>query len=124
MTDRARNAQAGMTLVEVLVAFAILAGVLGSVLTLLSQNARFMIAAEDRLMAQIAAYNLAVVELARATRRAQGASEGVAVVGDRRFAFTRSAIEPRRGVLQIDYVVRRADGRQALANVSLLMATR
>ncbi len=114
--------EAGFTLIEVLIAFAILAGVVASTLALLSQNARFMVAAQDRLMAEIAADNLMVQELATATSLSTGETTGAVTVAGRSFDFQRVVLDASENVVQIEYVIRRTGGTQPLARVAALKA--
>ena len=58
------NRERGVTLVETLVALAIMGLVTTSILVLVGQNTRFTVAAEDRAYAAIAADNLMVHALA------------------------------------------------------------
>ena len=118
---RARRArERGMTLVEVLIAFAILAGVVSSVVALVGQNARFMTSAEDRLVAAIAADNLMTAELATRQAVQTGSTDGVIDIAGRRFVYTRRAIEASQRIFQIEFDVRREGETRTLARVSAL----
>ncbi len=64
MAEQGAEPARGMTLIEVMVALAVLALVASGVLALVSQNARFIVAAEDRLMASVLADNLMIERLA------------------------------------------------------------
>ena len=115
-----RRSQAGLTLIEVLVAFTILAGVMASVLTLLSQNTQFMVIAEDRLMANILADNLMVEELLDDRRLDIGSKAEQRRFAGREFFYSRTALEVNAGVYQVRYEIRRGEEGQTLARVVAL----
>lgn len=110
----------GMTLVEVLVAFAILAGVVVSVMALIGQNTRYVMSAEERLLASIAADNLLTEDLARQALPNEGVEEGEIVIGARPFVYRRTVTELGGGVARIDYAVEVAGSEQTLARASAL----
>ena len=110
--------QKGMTLVEVLVAFAIMSGVVVSAMTLVSQNTRYMIYAEERLLAQIAADNLMAEAMAKRATPGTGQRDGTILIGDREFEYTVSAIEIGDRLIQIEYQVRREGNVQTLARAN------
>lgn len=118
MSSRGRARQKGVTLIEVLTALALLAGVVASVTGLIGQNARFAAAARDRLLASIAAENLMVLEFADAAAPQLGASEDVIAVGDQTFVYRRTARTVQAGLVQIDLEVRRDGETQTLARLS------
>ena len=120
MTNLKRKSQRGMTLIEVLVAFAILAGVVVSVLALISQNTRFILSAEERLLASIAADNLLTMDLAASTPPGGGAAEGEIIVGSRTFLYSREAFEIGENAIQIEYAVRLPEHSQTLARSAAL----
>jgi general secretion pathway protein I len=68
------RAQRGMTLIEVLVALAVLTTVMGSLMVLISQHTRQAARLEDRLMARIAADNALAEYL---VARGEGASADI-----------------------------------------------
>lgn len=79
--------QRGLTLIEVLVALAILAAVAGSLLVLMGQHARQAAAIEERSLARIAAEN-AMVRYIMAKETDQVADlAGDAIVGTLTFRF-------------------------------------
>ena len=117
---RNHSASNGMTLVEVLVAFAVLAGVMTSVLALAGQNARFMASAEDRLAAGFLADNLMVEALATQRRIATGSTDEAIEYAGRRFEYARTVQTVNDDVLQIEFDVRREGEGQTLARVSAL----
>ena len=124
MMRGARISQRGMTLVEVLVAFAILAGVIVSVMALISQNTRYIITAEERLLAEVLADNLLTADLARRASPGEGVEQGEAQIASYAFVYTRRIATLNAGVLQIEYSVQRADNPQRLASAMALRRAR
>ncbi len=122
MNMRRTNAgrQRGMTLIEVLVAFAILSGIALSVLTLVGQNAQYMLTAEEKLMASIAADNLLTNDLARRETPSAGLTEGSISIAELPFAFRRVVVEIGERAVMIDYEIRREGGEQVLSRASAL----
>lgn len=115
-----KRRQSGMTLIEVLVAFAILSGIALSVLTLVGQNAQYMLTAEEKLLASIAADNLLTNDLARLETPSAGESEGAVSVAERSFAFKRTVVEIGANAVLIDYELSREGSAQTLARASAL----
>jgi general secretion pathway protein I len=114
-----------MTLVEVLVAFAILGMLAASILMLVGQSAQFIAAAEERAVAGIVADNLMVESLAASAPLERGDSSGEMQLGGRTFSFERVVVEPGvEGVVRIEIRVRAAGGRQVLASATTLNAER
>lgn len=117
---RPRKQQSGMTLIEVLVAFAILAGLSLSVLTLIGQNAQYMLIAEERMLASVAADNLLIGDLAVAATPPSGFFEGETTLANRSFVFTRTVTEIGNNAVFIEYSLRNETSPQTLARVSAL----
>lgn len=115
-----RKPQKGMTLIEVLVAFAILAGLVLSVLSLVGQNTQYMLTAEERLLASVAADNLLTNDLLLREVPAPGESDGEVTLAARDFEFTRSVIEIGERAVLIEYTVRRPGVAQTLSRASAL----
>ena len=109
-----------MTLVEVLVAFAILSGLVLSVMALMSQNAQYMLTAEEKLLASVAADNLLTNDLAVQETPQPGETAGEIVIAERPFEFTRTTIEMGERAVLIEYEIRRAGGEQTLSRASAL----
>lgn len=119
----ARASQCGMTLVEVLVALAIMAAVATAILALISQNTRYVAAAEDKLVAGMAADREIVEALARSGPFERGVEESERDFAGRRFRVTRTVTELGvEKLFRIDIVVRDASGRQALATATTIRA--
>lgn len=119
--DRTRHSsQAGLTLIEVLVAFAILAGLVVSILALIGQNAQYMLTAEERLLASVAADNLLTNDLAILETPSPGEEAGVITVSDREFGFLRITRELGEETVIIEYRVSSSIDGQTLARASAL----
>ncbi|MEM6413995.1 MAG: type II secretion system protein [Pseudomonadota bacterium] len=113
-----KEQQTGITLIEVLLALTISGGVILSVSALISQNARFMTEAQDRLLASIAAENLMVEEFANRATPTLGSTENPIDIGRRRFLYTRTAQSGSQGLVQIDLELRRNEDERVLARLS------
>ena len=115
--------QRGLTLIETLVAMAILGLVVTAILALISQSARFMSSSEDRVAAGILADNLMVEAMANAAPLERGdAEEPATFVGAEwmtKQTVTDTGVD---GLIRIDIVVRRADSAQVLARATTLKA--
>ena len=120
MRRRSVQAQKGMTLIEVLVAFAILSGIALSVLTLVGQNAQYMLTAEEKLLASIAADNLLTNDLARQETPSAGETAGTITIAEQAFAYRRVVVEIGERAVAIDYELRREGGEQVLSRASAL----
>ncbi len=114
------HAQRGMTLIEVLVAFAILSGIALSVLTLVGQNAQYMLTAEEKLLASIAADNLLTNDLARRETPSAGEVARTMTIAEQAFAYRRVVVEIGERAVAIDYEIRREGGEQVLSRASAL----
>ena len=114
---KARNSQKGVTLVETLVALAVMGLIIGSLLVLLGQNSRFAAAMRDRTMASIAADNLMVEALVLRDAAAIGESAGEVTVGGETMAYRRAIIETGvDGVLRIEIDILAPGTGQRLAH--------
>lgn len=120
MNGISKYRERGLTLVEVLVAFAILAGVVVSVMGLIGQNTRYIVSAEERMLASVAADNMLTEELVQLASPNETVEEGETTIASRTFVYRRSVIELGNGVAQIEYAVRRPGGDQTLARASAL----
>ncbi len=120
-----RETQRGLTLIETLVAMAILGLVVTAILALISQSARFMSSSENRVAAGILADNLMVEAMANAAPLERGdAEEPATFVGAEwmtKQTVTDTGVD---GLIRIDIVVRRADSAQVLARATTLKAER
>ena len=117
------NRQSGLTLIEVLVAIAILSGTVGAVLVLMATQARGAAALADKAAARIVAENAMVsVMIGEAEGRTPSGTEEVA---GREFAWEAAREEaPMPGLEQVTVSVRREDGTQVLASLGTLTAPR
>lgn len=123
MRGRGRGRQRGLTLIEVLVAIAVLAGAVGAVMVLMTTQARGAAALADKAAARIVAENAMVaVVIGEARGRAPRGEQEVA---GRAFAW--EAARAGASVPGLDLVtvtVRREDGAQVLSTLSTLTPPR
>ncbi len=113
--------QKGMTLVEVLVAMAILGTVAGSVLVMTGQSAQFTVASEERLLARIVADNAMVLALARQVAFEEGFAQAEVELGGRVWKTEKTTA--RTGVddlYRIEIAVSFGESTQILTRVSTL----
>ena len=108
----ARRAEAGFTLIEMLVALAIFSLAALALLRLGGATATNSAGLSDQAIAQLVARNLAVETLTDPLPPAFGASQGDAVNGGRRWRWTRTVSRsPEARIQQIEILVQpEADG--------------
>jgi len=118
-----RKTQRGLTLIETLVAMAILGLVVTAILALISQSARFMSSSEDRVAAGILADNLMVEAMANAAPLERGEAEEPATFVGAEWMTKQTVTDTGvDGLIRIDIVVRRANSAQVLATATTLKA--
>ena len=112
--------QLGLTLVETLVALAVMGLVAASVLTLIGQNTRFASDARERMYAEIALDNIMVETLALSDTLSDQDTGEISVAG-RNFTWTRTITQTGiGGVRRIDVSVNAPGGAQTLARATTL----
>ncbi len=112
-----QKGQRGLTLVETLVAMAILAAVAISAFALLSQGANFAANERDRLAASIVADNLMVEELLRAAAPDLGEQSGEIEFAGRTFEWNTVVSDSGEELRRILLNVRLKGSPQTLARV-------
>ncbi len=113
-----RTGQHGVTLVETLVALAVMGFVVAGLLMMIGQNTRFAASLEDRNLAAVAADNLMVEAMVLPDALQTGEREGEATVAGRTLRYRRTVIETGvDGVLRIDISVLGA-GDQEIAHAA------
>ncbi len=116
-----RRRQKGMTLIEVLVAMAILATLAASVLVMTGQSAQIIVASEERLLARIVADNAMVLTLARQSALEEGFGQDEVELGGRAWktakTIARIGVD---GLYRIEIAVSLGDSTQVLTRVSTL----
>ncbi len=117
--------QRGVTLVETLVALAIMGLVTTSILVLIGQNTRFTASAQDRTYASIAADNLMVEALAHSGPVETGEETGDVEVAARHWRYRRvvtqtGASDLFRIDIQIFADAQDGDSDQVIARISTL----
>ena len=117
---RTGHPQSGLTLIEVLVAIAVLAGAVGAVIVLMATQARGAAALSDKALARIVAENAMVaVVIGEETGRSPDGTEEVA---GRAFAWEAARTNaPLPGLEGLTVSVRREDGEQVLAGLTTLV---
>ncbi len=120
-----RNNQKGVTLVETLVALAVMGFVVGSLLVLIGQNSRFAASMRDRTMASVAADNLMVEGLVLESALETGEVTGNVFVGDQTWSFRREIIETGvDDVLRIEIEIADPATGQTLAHATSMRRSR
>lgn len=115
------NRQRGVTLIETLVALAIMGLVTTSVLVLIGQNTRFMAAAQDRTYASIAADNLMVEALAKSGVIEVGETLGEIEFASREWRYRQTITETGvSDLLRIDIQILDGDQEQVIASATTL----
>lgn len=115
-----RSAQRGLTLVETLVAMAILAAVSIAAYALLSQSANFAASERDRLAASIVADNLIVEELLREKAPDLGEDTGEVEFAGRVFEWSTTVTDGGEALRRIELKVRLQGFEQTLARLETL----
>lgn len=115
-----RNSERGVTLVETLVALAVMGLIIGALLVLIGQNSRFAASMRDKTMAQIAADNLMVEAMVLASALEAGESEGEVEVGGQALHYKRVVAQSGvENVLRIDITVNAETGQTLAHAVSM-----
>lgn len=115
--SKARNSQKGVTLVETLVALAVMGLVIGALLVLMGQNSRFAASMRERTLASIAADNLMVEAMVLREATEIGESEGEVTVGGAALMYRRAIIETGvDNIVRIEIDVLSPDGEERLAH--------
>jgi general secretion pathway protein I len=115
-----RKRQSGLTLIETLVAMAILAAVAVSAYALLSQGATFAANERDRLAASIVADNLMVAEMLRQAPPDFGEESGEVEFAGRIFEWSRTVSDSGEELRRIELKVRLQGFEQTLARAETI----
>ena len=115
-----RNAQSGMTLVETLVALAILASVVLAAYAMTAQSARFAAVEQERLIAGIVADNQTTEMLLLAAPPDKGEDETEIDAAGRKWTARRVVSEAGEDLLRVVISVSRTGNAQVLARVESL----
>jgi general secretion pathway protein I len=116
--------RSGFTLVEVLVAIAILGLVAVSVFALIGQSTNLNVAAEQHSLAAIAADNVMVERLSLSAPLEKGSSSGQVELGGRQWKYSVEVLDSGvSGVVRINVAIRN-NRDQILASISTLKADR
>lgn len=116
---RAR-AEKGLTLIETLVALAILAGVVLSVYVVLGQSTQFAATEQERLIAGVVADNEMIDLLIRPQPPSQGEEETTVGMAGRDWRVRRTVLAAGDDLLSIRVSVTRASDGQTLARIETL----
>ncbi|GJL90722.1 type II secretion system minor pseudopilin GspI [Hyphococcus sp.] len=120
----ARSKQRGVTLVETLVALAVMGFVVGALLVLIGQNSRFAASMRERTMASIAADNLMIKALVLEEAKEAGEIQGDISVGDQTWAYRREIIETGvEDILRIEIDVSNPETGQVVAHATSMRRT-
>lgn len=110
----------GMTLVETLVALAILAGVVLSAYAMTAQSARFAASEQERLLAGIIADNQAIEILLHEAPPDAGEDATEVEFGGRKWTARKTVTEANDDLLRIVIAISRAGEERVLARVETL----
>lgn len=109
-----RPGMSGFSLIELLVALAVLALVVAGLLNLAGESIRTAAHVEERTLAGIAADNLAAEAMFAEPATLASPAQGIERIGGRQFRWRRSASATgEEGLLRVEIVVTTDDGRQA-----------
>lgn len=117
-----RYSQRGLTLVETLVAMAILAAVSLSAFAMLSQGANFAASERDRLAASIVADNLMVEAMLKETAPDLGEDKGEVEFAGRIFEWSTVVSDSGEELRRIELAVRLQGSPQTLARIETVRA--
>jgi general secretion pathway protein I len=110
----------GMTLVETLVALAILAGVVLAAYAMTAQSARFASIEQERLIAGIVADNRTTETLLAVQRPAEGEELSEIEAAGRNWEVKRLVTDAGEGMQRIEISVTRAGDKQVLARIEMV----
>lgn len=112
--------RAAFTLIEVLVALAVLGAIASSAIALIGQNTRYVASAEDRMLASIIADNAMVEALSIGVIELGETQTPLDFAGGRWSATRIVANSGVAGLVRVEIAVTRAGGAQTLARVMTL----
>lgn len=115
-----KRRQRGLTLVETLVALAILAGVVIAAYSMIAQSVRFASIEQERLIANIVADNQIAEAMLRAAPPSEGEEEAAVEAAGRSWTVKRVVAKVGEDFIGIDVSVTRAGDAQVLARVQVL----
>lgn len=122
---RARRSHAGFSLLEMLVALAVMALVVLALLNLAGESTRTAVLVEERVLAGIVAENRAVEAATTPLRLLAQAGEGGEHLGDRDWRWTRTLTPTDEGaIVRIDIAVHPADSERIAAEAVLFRVAR
>ena len=115
------HTQKGMTLIEVLVAMAVLAMVAGAVLTMTGQSTRLIISSEEKAIARILADNEMIEMIARPHAIEESITTESVEFANRRWSVRRSVVSPDvENIYRIEITVALNEQSQVLARAVTL----
>lgn len=117
-----RSRQRGLTLVETLVALAILSAVVISAYAMIAQSVRFASVEQDRLIAGIVADNHAAEALLRLAPPDLGERESSVAAAGRQWLVREVVTEASDELLRIEVTVAPGEDGQILARIDTLRA--
>lgn len=117
---RGKRPRSAFTLIEVLVALAVLGAIASSAIALIGQNTRYIASAEDRMLASIIADNAMVEALSLGVIELGETQTPIDFAGGRWSATRIVADSGAAGLVQVEIAVTRAGGAQTLSRVMTL----
>lgn len=115
-----RQASAGFSLLELMVALAIFGMAVVGLLNLSGESTRTAMVLEERAMAAVVAENQAIEALLVPTAAALAPARGKELLGGRGWDWQRQAVPASAGMVRVEVQVRAAGQTQEIASLSAL----
>ncbi|QJD66585.1 type II secretion system minor pseudopilin GspI [Xanthomonas campestris pv. badrii] len=115
-----RQAAAGFSLLELMVALAIFGMAVVGLLNLSGESTRTAVVLEERALAAVVAENQAIEAMLAPTAAALAPARGQELLGGRSWDWQRQAVPASAGMVRLEVQVRAAGQTQEIASLSVL----